>query len=136
ACARLRERGLNFTCEIVGGGPLQEALAAQVARLGVGDWVHLPGPRSQTEVRHLLAAAQLFVLACQPDSEGGSDNLPTVIAEAMLAGVPVISTPLAGVPEMIANGEDGVLVPVRDAAKLADTLAALLADPVRTLALA
>jgi colanic acid/amylovoran biosynthesis glycosyltransferase len=136
ACGRLRERGLNFLCEIVGDGPLQEALAAQIARLGLGDCVQLPGPRSQAEVRHLLAAAQLFVLPCQPDSEGGSDNLPTVIAEAMLAGVPVISTKIAGVPEMIADGENGVLVPPRDPARLADVIAALLADPVRTLALA
>jgi glycosyltransferase involved in cell wall biosynthesis len=135
ACGRLRERGVNFTCEIVGGGPLHEALAAQIERLGLGDCVRLSGPRSQTEVRQLLAGAQLFVLACQPDGEGGSDNLPTVIAEAMLAGVPVISTPLAGVPEMIADGEDGVLVPVRDAAKLSGAIAALLADPVRLLAL-
>jgi colanic acid/amylovoran biosynthesis glycosyltransferase len=136
ACAKLRERDIAFTCEIVGGGPLHEVLATQIARLDLGNCVHLLGPRSQAEVRRLLATTQLFVLACQPDSEGGSDNLPTVIAEAMLAGVPVISTPLAGVPEMIADGQDGVLVPVRDVAKLAATLADLLADPVRALAMA
>jgi len=67
------------------------------------------------------------------DGEGGSDNLPTVIAEAMLAGVPVISTPLAGVPEMIDDGEDGVLVPVRDSIRLSEAIARLLADPVRLL---
>src|SRR5262249_26292293 len=91
--------------------------------------VQLLGPRSQGEVRHMLAAAQLFVLACVPEKEGGSDNLPTVIMEAMLAGTPVISTRLAGIPEMIVSGEDGVLVEPKDPAALAEAMSKLLAAP-------
>jgi len=63
------------------------------------------------------------------EKEGGSDNLPTVIMEAMLARTPVISTELAGVPEMITSGEDGILVPPRNASALADAMDKLLADP-------
>lgn len=136
ACALLRERGIDFRCEIIGGGPLHEALSVQQATLALGAQVQLLGPRSQAEIRVALAGAQLFVLACQPEREGGSDNLPTVIAEAMIAGVPVISTTLAGIPEMISDGREGLLVPPRDPAKLADAIAGLLENPARAQQLA
>ena len=94
----------------------------------VAEMVRLLGPRPQTEVRRLLAQAQLFVLPCVVEADGGSDNLPTVIIEAMLAGVPVISTTVAGVPEMIAAGEDGLLTPPGDPAALAAALERLVLD--------
>jgi glycosyltransferase involved in cell wall biosynthesis len=84
-------------------------------------------------VRRLLASTSVFVLACQRDSEGGSDNLPTVIAEAMFAGVPCISTTMAGVPEMIDNGTDGLLVAPREPLQLAQTMQRLLVDHVLSL---
>src|SRR4029078_10987105 len=62
ACALLRDRGLAFTCEIVGGGPLQDALARQIAEKHLDEGVKLLGPRSQSEVRRLLASASVFVL--------------------------------------------------------------------------
>jgi glycosyltransferase involved in cell wall biosynthesis len=128
ACAQLHAQGVAFTCEIIGDGPLHAALAAQIAARGVDDCVRLAGPQAQEGVRAALAAAQLFVLACQPDAEGGSDNLPTVIAEAMFTGVPCVSTRLAGVPEMIVEGESGLLVPPRDAEALAGAMQRVLAD--------
>ncbi len=128
ACALLKKRGLGFTCEIIGGGPLEETLRTQVAEAGLGEMVHLLGPRSQSEVRRHLASVDIFVLACVPDSEGGSDNLPTVIMEAMACGVPVVSTRLAGVPEMIESGRDGLLVAPQDPAALAEAMEQLLAD--------
>ncbi|MEQ1860353.1 MAG: glycosyltransferase family 4 protein [Chthoniobacteraceae bacterium] len=128
ACAKLRRRGVAFTCEIIGGGPMHEALARMIELRELEDFVTLVGPRTQPEVRRALAGAQLFVLACRQDSEGGSDNLPTVIAEAMFAGVPCISTKIAGVPEMIADGRTGVLVPARDAFSLAAAMERLLGD--------
>jgi glycosyltransferase involved in cell wall biosynthesis len=63
-----------------------------------------------------------------PEKDGGSDNLPTVIIEAMLARTPVISTQLAGIPEMIVDGQDGLLVPPNDPGALAASMAKLLAD--------
>ena len=130
ACGRLRERGVAFVCEIAGGGPLEAELQGQIDAAQLGGMVRLLGPRPQAEVRRLLAQAQLFVLPCVVEADGGSDNLPTVIMEAMLAGVPVISTCVAGVPEMIATGEDGLLTPPRDPAALAAAMAKLLLDPV------
>jgi len=135
ACRLLRARGLDFVCEIIGGGPLEAPLAAQIAEAKLEQHVHLLGPRSQSEIRRRLAAAQIFVLACVPEKEGGSDNLPTVIMEAMLSGLPVISTRLAGVPEMIDHGRDGLLVPPGSRPELAEAMETLLADPVSATAL-
>lgn len=130
ACRLLRAKGVGFTCGIVGGGPLETQLQAQIAEAKLESCVQLLGPRSQSEVRRLLAEAQVFVLACVLEKDGGSDNLPTVIMEAMLARTPVISTELAGVPEMITSGEDGLLVPPQSPAVLAEAVGQLLADPV------
>jgi glycosyltransferase involved in cell wall biosynthesis len=130
ACRLLRVRGVDFVCGIVGGGPLEARLQAQIVEAKLEQQVQLLGPRPQSEVRRMLAAAQIFVLACAPEKEGGSDNLPTVIMEAMLARTPVISTGLAGVPEMITHGQDGVLVPPQNPMALADAMEMLLADPM------
>ena len=130
ACRLLRERGLSFVCEIVGGGPLEKKLQAQIDAVQLGGMVQLLGPHPQAEVRRLLARAQIFVLACVVEADGGSDNLPTVIMEAMAAGVPVISTRVAGVPEMIADGEDGLVAPPNDPASLAAAMEKLLRDPL------
>lgn len=128
ACRLLRERGVEFECDIIGGGPLEAVLREQIAVAGLEDRVRLLGPRSQAEVRDALAGAQTFALACVPDSEGGSDNLPTVIMEAMAVGLPVVSTNLAGVPEMITDGEEGFLTPPRSPSAFADALERLLRD--------
>jgi glycosyltransferase involved in cell wall biosynthesis len=130
ACRLLQARSVNFTCNIVGGGPLEDRLREQIAEADLQSHVHLLGPKPQDEVRRLLAAAQVFVLACVHEKDGGSDNLPTVIVEAMLASVPVISTPVAGVPEMIQDGHDGRLVPSRNPPALAQAIGEMLADPV------
>jgi glycosyltransferase involved in cell wall biosynthesis len=129
ACGFLRAQGLAFECQIVGGGPLETELQAQIDAAQLSDAVRLLGPRSQREVRALLASAQVFALACVPDAEGGSDNLPTVIMEAMRSGVPVVSTNLAGVPEMVTDGAEGFLVPPKDARALAERIGVLLRDP-------
>src|SRR5690349_11186198 len=75
ACRLLRARGVDFVCGIIGGGPLGAALQTQIAEAKLEAQVQLLGPRSQNEVRRMLAAAQVFVLACVPEKDGGSDNL-------------------------------------------------------------
>ena len=129
ACRLLSERGVEFVCSIVGGGPLETELRAQIEQARLSQRVKLLGPTSQAEVRRLLAQASIFALACVPDSEGGSDNLPTVIMEAMAAGVPVASTRIAGVPEMIADGQEGLLTEPRESRSFSASLERLLRDP-------
>jgi colanic acid/amylovoran biosynthesis glycosyltransferase len=130
ACRLLRERGRAFECAIVGGGPLDTILQTRIERANLSAQVQLLGPRPQGEVRELLASSHVFALASVPEGGGGSDNLPTVIAEAMLAGLPVVSTRVAGIPEMITDGESGFLVSPKDPAALAAAIEKVLADPV------
>ncbi len=129
ACALLRDRGIDFDCQIVGEGPLEPDLQAAIDRANLSGRVTLTGPKSMVEVSALLDTAQVFVLPCVVEADGGMDNLPTVIAEAMAAGLPVVSTTLAGVPEMVADGRTGLLVPPRSPEKLADALARMLNEP-------
>ncbi len=129
ACGLLRARGVVFECALVGGGPLERELQAQIDAAQLGEVVNLPGPRPQTEVRRMLAEAQLFVLACVVEAGGGSDNLPTVIMEAMACGTPVISTRVAGVPEMVDDGGTGLLTPPHDPPALAAAMEKMLRDP-------
>ena len=130
ACRILRARGRTFECAIVGGGPLDTILQTRIERANLGHLVRLLGPRAQGEVRELLASSHVFALASVPESGGGSDNLPTVIVEAMLAGMPVVSTRVAGIPEMIVDGESGFLVSPKDPSALAAAIEKLLADPL------
>jgi glycosyltransferase involved in cell wall biosynthesis len=106
---------------IAGDGPDRAALAGEIEHLGLGEMVELLGTR--TDVAELLAAAHVFVLSS--DSEG----LPMSVLEAMAAGVPVVATAVGGIPELVADGETGRLVPPRDPAALAAALAAVSADP-------
>ncbi|MGH8047715.1 MAG: glycosyltransferase family 4 protein [Chthoniobacterales bacterium] len=126
ACRLLGER--PFECLIVGQGPLEEPLRAAAAS---DPRIQITGPKSEDEIITLLARASIFALPCVDEEGGGKDNLPTVIMEAMAAAVPVISTPIAGVPEMVENGVTGLLVAPHDVDGLAKALAELLDAPAR-----
>lgn len=133
ACADLKRRGVgNFRCVICGDGPMEDELRALIAETGTGDCVDLAGPKTQPEIVALLEKAAVFALPCVTEQDGGKDNLPTVLMEAMAARVACASTVLAGVPEMVIEGETGLLVPERQPRAFAGILADLLADPGRT----
>ncbi|MEX1118238.1 MAG: glycosyltransferase family 4 protein [Terrimicrobiaceae bacterium] len=126
ACGLLHD--IDFECVIVGGGPLEENLMSQTEALGLQGRVKILGARAEEDIRELLTRARVFILPCVTGSDGAMDNLPTVIMEAMASGIPVISTPLAGIPEMVKDGTTGFLVPERQPAQLADKLRRLLMD--------
>lgn len=126
ACARLE--GMDFECQIIGHGPLEESLKEQAALLGVENRVHITGPKTESEIRSLLARARMFVLPCLTAHDGSMDNLPTVIMEAMAAGLPVVSTEVAAVPEMVADGVTGHVVPERNPEAMAGAMKRLLED--------
>jgi colanic acid/amylovoran biosynthesis glycosyltransferase len=129
ACALLRSRGRAFTCSIIGEGPLEETLRAQIAAEGLEKSVELTGPQTQEQIASRLAHATIFALPCTREADGGMDNLPTVIMEAMAAGLPVVSTPLGGIPEMVEPGVNGELVPERDPEALSAAIERLISDP-------
>lgn len=122
ACALLVKRGRSFRCEIFGEGPLENELRAQIEELGLRELVQLPGPKPQHELRERLANASVFVLSSVPEADGGMDNLPTVIMEAMATGLPVVSTRIGGIPEMVVDNETGFLVQPEDAVALAEAI--------------
>src|SRR5207244_1159048 len=122
ACRLLMDRGKSFRCAIIGEGPLEEELHEQIAQLHLQDCVELPGAKPQHEIRECLAKANAFVLPSVIDSDGGMDNLPTVIMEAMAAGLPVVSTAIGGIPEMVIQNETGFLVPPGDVVALTDAI--------------
>lgn len=128
ACRLLAAERIDFRAEIIGEGPLEPALRAQIAAACLTKSVRLAGPLPQNEVIGRLAQSSVFALSCVTEAGGGMDNLPTVVMEAMAAGLPVVSTRLAGVPEMVRDGGTGFLVPERQPALLAEALARLLGD--------
>lgn len=128
ACALLRERGVSFHCRIVGGGPLKDALRTQIATLGLEDTVMLLGSRTQEQLLEIYRTATVVTLPCVVLENGDRDGIPNVLVEAMGMGIPVVSTNVSGIPELIVSGENGLLVPPQDATALADALARLLAN--------
>ncbi|MEW5989149.1 MAG: glycosyltransferase [Chloroflexota bacterium] len=129
ACALLAGQGLDFRCDIIGKGDLREKLRELITTLNLEDRVRLVGPKSQDEVLEAYRQAAVFALPCVVGSDGNRDGLPTVLLEAMATGLPVVSTNLTGVPEIISHNEDGLLVPPGDPQALAAALTQLLSDP-------
>jgi glycosyltransferase involved in cell wall biosynthesis len=126
ACALLREKSLDFRCEIVGDGPLLESLQARIDEAQLNSHVVLRGSLTQAQVFESLRRCDVFALASVVDEAGASDVFPTVIQEAMACARPVVSTRLAGIPESVVGAETGFLVSPGDIPAFADALEKLL----------
>lgn len=129
ACASLRNSGREFRCEIIGEGPLSVELQGRIDRHGLGKQVLLAGPKPQAEIAARLSRATVMVLPCRVDADGAMDNLPTVVMEAMASALPVVSTDVGGIAEMVRNGETGLLVSQNDPAATAEALSTLISNP-------
>jgi glycosyltransferase involved in cell wall biosynthesis len=126
AADMLRRRGRAFHVEIIGSGPQREALQAQAKQLGIAERVRLAGSQAHDAVCLAYQRASVFVLPCVVASDGDRDGIPNVLLEAMASGVPVVSTPISGIPELIEPGLDGLLVPPNNPAALAEAIDKLL----------
>jgi len=104
AVAAARDQNSDLRCVIVGDGDQRERLEALVAELGVADIVSFAGALPQDRVAEWLRRAELMVAPCRIGADGNQDALPTVLLEALGAGLPAISTPVAGIPEIITDG--------------------------------
>jgi len=129
ACGILRDRGCELRCRIAGEGPERQALEGLVRSLGLEDVVALEGARRQDEVVRLLEEADLFVLACVTGHDGQQDGIPIVLMESMAIGVPVVSTKLSGIPELVMDNKTGLLATPGDPWHLAAAMERMLADP-------
>jgi hypothetical protein len=129
ACSELARRQIDFVCDVIGDGPLRETLQAKIEQLALSSRVNLLGSLSQGAVLEKLQAADIFALASTTDAQGATDVFPTVVLEAMASARPVVSTRLAGIPELVVDGETGMLAAPRDSTALAHALEQLLRDP-------
>lgn len=136
AATILAERGVDFSLTLGGDGELEEELRQKVEQLGLTEQVTMPGPLTQEEVRQLLRSNHVFVAPCVPADDGNMDGLPTVVLEAMACGAPVITTAVTGLPEVVHDGETGLLLEPGDVPALADALASIARGDVDTPALA
>ena len=129
ACGILRERGVDFSCDIVGDGPLRGALETQITAAGLDAHVALRGALPHHEVREHMHGSGMMVLPCVVSSSGDQDGLPTVLLEALGIGLPAISTRIAGVPEIILDNVTGLLTEPAAPHGIAAAISRLLDDP-------
>lgn len=129
ACAMLAARGVDFRCEVIGDGPFRGKLEKRARSLGIDDHVAFLGSRDDRAVRAAYERATVFVLPCRPTPHGDQDGLPVSLVEAMAVGLPVVTTPVTGIPEIVSNAESGLLVPPDDSDELAAALESVLSQP-------
>ncbi len=131
ALAILRSRGVPFQAAFVGEGEDRAAIEARIAALGLGSQIRLTGALDQDAVCDEMSRATVMCLPCIVGEDGNRDALPTSLLESIASGLPCVSTPVTGIPEILADGRAGVLVPENDPAATADAIEALIRDPAR-----
>ncbi|MDC1198856.1 glycosyltransferase family 4 protein [bacterium] len=129
ACAELKRAGIDFRCMIVGKGMMRQKLVDQIAANDLKAEVKLLGVHTQEQIISRHRAADLFVLPCVVGEDGDRDGLPVSIVEALACGVPVVSTPVSGIPEAVLDGVNGLIVPEGDRAALAQAMRRMIEEP-------
>ncbi|HVT44366.1 MAG TPA: glycosyltransferase [Thermoanaerobaculia bacterium] len=131
ALALLAERGIAFDCVILGDGPQKEALQSLSRDLGLETRVTFEKGRPQAELLACYAEASVFVMSSVVTSAGDRDGVPNVLMEAMACGIPVVASDISGIPELVTDRHDGLLVPSGDHEAIADALQELLTNSAR-----
>ena len=141
ACALLRDRNFPFTCEVIGGTeePLYaeywQRLKEQHRRLDLEACVFFRGALPFATVMDAYRSADVFVLPCVVAQDGRRDITPNAVIEAMAMKLPVVSTPVTGVVEIVEHGTSGLLVPAENHVALADEIERLARDPALAMTL-
>lgn len=130
ACRVLKDSGYDFQCRIVGEPDDQSDLIQDlIQKLKLEDVVHISGGVTQEDLREIYSTCTMFVLPCQIVNNGDRDGIPNVLVEAMAMEIPVISTAISGIPELIENQVNGLTIPQKDADALAKAIETYLKDP-------
>jgi glycosyltransferase involved in cell wall biosynthesis len=130
ACALLRDRGLDFEAVIAGEtGESEQEVRDRVAAGGLEGRVTLLGPLTQDALFEEYQRASVFALPCRVLEDGDRDGIPNVLMEAMACGVPVVTTGVSGITELVRDGENGLIVEPDRPGDLADALHRLVKDP-------
>ena len=128
ACALLRRNGIAFEATIAGpDGPHGGAVRERISALGLEESVRLTGAMSQAQLFEEYRRADAFCLPCRVVGSD-RDGIPNVLVEAMACGTPVVATRISGIPELVTDGLDGVLVAPEDASAIAAALERISAD--------
>lgn len=127
----LSERGIEFRAEIVGDGEDKDTLQRLTNLSGLSDKIFFRGEMANKDTLSLIRKADMFVLPSIITKSGDMDGIPVVLMEAMALGIPVVSTNISGIPELIENGINGLLVPEKDIPALADAIESLIIDKKR-----
>jgi glycosyltransferase involved in cell wall biosynthesis len=129
AAGLLKEQGVEFELHIVGDGPLEQPLLELMHEQGLTEnEVKFIGALPHSEISSFVKSLDVFVLPCKKDSAGDMDGIPVVLMEAMLTGIPVITTKLTGIPELVIDQKTGLLVEPGNHAELSQAIKKLLDD--------
>ena len=130
ACASLRARGIAFRCLIVGAGPLRGTLEALVSQHNLEGQIIFTGAMAHDRLITLFQEANVFALASRITEDGDRDGIPNVLTEAMASSVPVVTTAVSGIPELVEHERTGLLVAPEDPEALADAIGRVLQEPL------
>ncbi|RPJ24937.1 MAG: colanic acid biosynthesis glycosyltransferase WcaL [Chloroflexi bacterium] len=122
----VKERGKGFQCDIYGDGPLCDQLEKWIEEHGLAGEVSLKGDRTQQELISVYQNATLFILTPVQTEDGDRDGIPNVLVEAMAVGLPVITTAVSGIPELVENNLNGLLYQPHDVEGIASGIIELL----------
>lgn len=128
ALKELDSRGIDFNYRIVGEGDERKKTLEMVTELGISHRVEWLGTRPHEEVLEEYKKADLFTLGCEIAPNGDRDGIPNVLAESMAMSVPIVTTDISGIPELIENGKSGLLVSPKDHIAMADAMEKMLTD--------
>jgi len=125
----VKKRGERFQCAIYGDGPLRQQLTEWIEKHDMSGEILLQGDRTQQELISAYQNANLFILTPIDAGNGDRDGIPNVLVEAMAVGLPVITTAVAGIPELVENNRDGLLYPSHDVENISSGILELLCNP-------
>ncbi len=128
ALALLRDEGVPFKATFVGEGEDRALIEAAIRERDLGSRITMAGAQDQDVVRDYLARATVMCLPCRIGEDGNRDALPTTLIESQAMGLPCVSTPVTGIPEILAQGHAGLLVPENDVQKTAQAIHELLVN--------
>jgi glycosyltransferase involved in cell wall biosynthesis len=129
ACKTLAEHNVAFECTIAGSGPLEQELRDAIGRYDLADKVTLTGEAlKQEDIASFAHSGTVYCLPCVWASDNDADGLPQMLMESMASGLPVISTRLVGIPDLVVHGQTGLLVEPNNAAQLANAIERISGD--------
>jgi len=128
ALKRLADDGVSFDYCLIGDGEERERILSELQTLGLAERTQWLGTQAHDEVLRQFERADVFALGCEIARNGDRDGIPNVLAESMAMGVPVVATRVSGIPELVVDGETGLLVEPGDVKAMAEAIRTILED--------